>query len=80
MLGGFATAGHLKRCGAKMTDEVRINNVIVTAEADASLPSVEYIVTVENEDGEVESGFTFYVDDDYTVHLHRHPNTGAGLS
>ncbi len=58
---------------------VKINNVVITAESDASLPSVEYVVIVENEKGEAETGFAFYIDSDYGIHLHRHPNTGAGL-
>ncbi len=62
-----------------MTNDVRIDNVTITAERDASLPSVEYVAIVENEEGEAEGGFTFYVDLDFKVHLHSHPNTGAGL-
>ena len=58
---------------------VKINNVVVTAERDVSLPSTEYVVVVENEAGEAETGFTFYVDSDCRIHLHRHPNTGVGL-
>ncbi len=62
-----------------MVNGVKINNVVISAERDASLPSIEYIVVVENERGEAEGGFTFYVDPDLKIHLHSHPNTGAGL-
>ena len=58
---------------------VKINNVTITAERDISLPSVEYVVIVNNGVDVNETGFTFYVDEDGSIFLHKHPNTGAGL-
>ncbi len=58
---------------------IKINNVAITAERDISLPSVEYVVIVNNGVDVNETGFTFYVDEDGSIFLHEHPNTGAGL-
>ncbi len=58
---------------------VKINNLTITTERDLSLPSVEYVVIVDNGADENETGFIFYVDDDGSIFLHEHPNTGAGL-
>ena len=60
-------------------NSVKINNVTITSERDISLPSTEYVVITNNEADGIEKGFAFYVDDDGSLYLHAHPNTGAGL-
>ena len=60
-------------------NSVKINNLTITAEQDLSLPSVEYVVISDNGIDRLETGFIFYVDDDGSIFLHEHPNTGAGL-